>query len=743
MTADDQQDERLLELALHLETKKQSHERWSFLESNLTWRSAWPALWGIAARGFFSAGVLQEELPRLAADVANARPDDIVAVLTHVPPTLSASVGLPSLLGNYPLALDALLMHAAHRAPEVLEAARPRLPENVRRALPLVRRRLGLEPAAHHPELFADLVETHVTTWGAGNHWVLRKGELVAEPLERVEQVANMAALIAPRESLEEAIAAAASGRERDLPQAWRLGPFHVRATTEQMFAIVGSGHIDHEQLLLMFASRKDPPQALLSLLEREQARDGSLIEWIVVIIARRLHEEGERIPGKLDELVNFRCAPRMYDHPAWATYVAGLRAFPRERLLARADSLAASKDEDAREDSVVALRAHPDEARLKRAARDPERARVIGSVGPAAIPVLREALRSAPPGSDLALYLSGATTDAMVAAPEIEPQWDEAISPDSSQFTRVLARLPRGRREAVVRAHLDDQGAQQIQRVVWALQLLGDDSLKEALAKILARDMRPELKFAFADLGARATQPLVELLTGAPQDLVRDVVDRSRLPDDVADRLLGGEKHRSLPIVRGSIADGARFLALVEPHLRAATPVGKLRLAGERIAIGEYTVEGRSVLDRSVPPGDHPVTTYYKENGPSMQDGPTAGLEAVMVRFGEARPATWVEAKEKGGGSALGNDELQFWLGDEARIATDAEAANTAVESAGSETYPDGVSAAELGGDGDDASGVVVVYIGELCRLTRAFWALDGDGAPVALVAGFEYPNH
>jgi hypothetical protein len=733
----------LLELALHLETKEQSHERWGFLESHLTWRSAWAALWGIAARGFFSAGVLQSELPRLAADVANARPDEIVAVLTHVPPTLVASVGQPSLLRNYPLVLDALLMHAAHRAPEALEAARPRLPENVRRALPLVRRRLGLEPAAHHPELFADLVETHVTTWGTGDHWVLREGALVAEPLERVEQVASMAALLAPRASLEEAIAAAASGRARDLPQGWRLGPIYVRATTEQMFAIVESCHIDHEQLLLMFASRKDRPQALLSLLEREQAKDGSLIEWLAVIIARRLHEEGERIPGKLDELVDFRCAPRMYDHPAWATYVAGLRAFPRERLLSRADTLAASEDEDAREDSVVALRAHPDDARLQRAARDPERARVIGSVGPDAIPVLRDALRSAPRGSDLELYLSGAITDAMVAAPEIEPQWDEAISPVSSQFTTVLARLPRARREAVVRAHLDDQGNQQIQRVVWALHLLGDDALKEALAKILARDKRPELKFALSNLGARATQPLVELLAGAPPDQVRDVVDRSRLPDDIADRLLGREKHRSLPIVRGSIADGARFLALVEPHLRAATPVFKLRLTGERIAIGEYVVAGRSVLDRSVPLGEHPVTTYYKENGPSRQEGPTAGLEAVMVRFGEARPATWVEAQENGGGPALGNDELQFWLGDEARIATDEEAANTALEAAGSETYLDGVSAAELGGDGDDEFGAVVVYVGELCRLTRAFWALDGDGAPVALVAAFEYPNH
>lgn len=740
MTASDQHDARLLELALHLETKEQSHERWGFLESHLTWRSAWPALWGIAARGFFCARVFQEEIPRLAADVANARPDEIVAVLTHVPPTLR---GQPSLLRNYPLALDALLMHAAHRAPEALEAARARLPENVRRALPLVRRRLGLEPATHHPELFADLVETHVTTWGTGDHWLLREGALVVEPLERVEQVASMAALLAPRASLEEAIAAAASGRERDLPQGWRLEPFYVRATTAQMVAIVESGHIDHEQLLLMFASRTDPPQALLSLLERAQARDGSLIEWLAVIIARRLHDEGELIPRKLDALVDFGCAPRMYDHPAWATYVAGLRAFPRERLLARADALAASKDEDAREDSVVALRAHPDESRLQQAARDPERARVIGSVGPAAIPVLRDALRSARPGSDLARYLSGAITDAMVAAPEIEPQWDEAISPVSSQFINVLARLPRARRDAVVRAHLDDQGNQEIQRVVSALHLLGDDALEEALAKILARDQRPELKYAFSSVGARATQPLVELLTGAPQARVRDVVDRSRLPDDIADRLLGREKHRPLPIVTGSIADGARFLALVEPHLRAATPVVKLRLTGDRIAIGEYTVDGRSLLDRSVPRGDHPVTTYYKENGPSRQDGPSAGLEAVMVRFGDARPATWVEAQQNGGAPALGNDELQFWLGDEARIATDAEAADTALESAGAETYLDGVSAAELDGDGDDEFGAVVVYIGELCGLTRAFWALDNDGSPVALVAGFEYPNH
>jgi hypothetical protein len=728
-------DDELLELAVQLETKKSASDQLSFLVENLTWRSGWAALWRIAARGLLTPELLAGQLGNLAADVTNASPDEIVGVLSNVPKHWSGAGIRAWLLEDYPLALDALVMHAAHRAPEAFAALAEKLPANVRRALPFVRRRLGIEAPLRSPELFSSLVKAHVQSTGSGELWMLRDGVLVPEPLERLEQVMELAALVAPGESLEAAIVAAVPSGELPPHEMWRLLPFYASAPAERFFSMFERTYYYPDQILPVLARRQDPPELLFTLLRREQAKDGNILDWLANAIARRLHEIGQPVPRELDAEVTFRSTPRRYEDPAWDVYVNGLRAFPRERLLARVDALLASENEDERDAAVTGLRAYPDEERLRRVARDAERVRVLGGVGPVAIPFLCEALEEAE--DEQAFLLRYSLTGALVGAPVIEEAWDDLLATESQLFSLVFASLPLERRDRWVRKHLDERAA----AIVHFLHLLGDDALGEALGKIVALEKLPDLRHALGRLGVRATRPLVRHLTGASPARVLEVVNQSRLPDEVADRLLGNQRPKRLPIVSGSIVDGPRYLSLVSPHLLAARTAAHLKLTGDRIAIGDYDTEHRRVLDRRVPAGKHPVTLHYKDGDFSAY--PTAGLEAILIRFRDATPTTWVEANDDEG-PALGGDEFSFWLGDEERIAEQPDAAATAIEEAGEDCYTDGLALAELDGDTEDESGALVIYIGECCRTTRAFWGFaDGDpedATPAALVAAFQY---
>jgi hypothetical protein len=69
-----------------------------------------------------------------------------------------------------------------------------------------------------------------------------------------------------------------------------------------------------------------------------------------------------------------------------------------------------------------------------------------------------------------------------------------------------------------------------------------------------------------------------------------------------------------------------------------------------------------------------------------------------------------------------LGQDDLSFWLADEARVGEDPEVSNTSLQEAAEDSYAGGYALTELGADDEEELAAVVVYIGESCRSTRAF---------------------
>ena len=180
----------------------------------------------------------------------------------------------------------------------------------------------------------------------------------------------------------------------------------------------------------------------------------------------------------------------------------------------------------------------------------------------------------------------------------------------------------------------------------------------------------------------------------------------------------------------------GAKYLDLVAPHLVAAEPVGRLALSSGKIA---YAEEGRlhdaKILDREVPAGTYAVSAYYSDA--ELDAMPTAGLEALMVRFADEPAASWEEALASKK-PVMGKDDLvAFALGDAAR--TNAAGAELAKEF--QKLLGHYVASGDAVGLMDDDR-VVQAYVGEVATLHKLHWGLDQSGKPVCLVAAFALPR-
>ena len=213
------------------------------------------------------------------------------------------------------------------------------------------------------------------------------------------------------------------------------------------------------------------------------------------------------------------------------------------------------------------------------------------------------------------------------------------------------------------------------------------------------------ELRHLFATLGDRATAPLIKHFTGKADTAARQILDSSRLSDEDFARITGGAE--PLPAIIGDISKGARYLTTLAPHLAEATPVGKLALTGGQIGFGTPGLLDRhEVLAQAVPPGSYTVTAYYSEA--DLDALPTAGVEAVMVRFSDAPPASWIEAiSAKSKPVMRKSDVVSFCLFDAGNADLGSLSKATAVELENCYAGGDGVA---IVGDGE----AIVTYVGE-----------------------------
>lgn len=638
-------------------------------------RRAMPLLWTMAANGLLPAKALTAQLPTLAEDVEWASPSELVAVLERVPKTFEANRNVLWLLDNYPEFVDTLLMHAAWRAPKELAAAK--LGPNVARALPFVRRRLGLETEAPDSAQLVELVRHHMDCRArSASAWFLVDKALVRLRLhDRLDRVAELASHLAPREDFEPMLIAEASrAGSHQHGRGWRIEPYFLQASLEDLPELLEASNDVYGFQCRVLAARQDSSTDLLAMLAKINAKvaldgyvKGRIAARLALMAGAALVREGQPVPKKLDAYLQLDAGPDVPE-PEGKLYAEALRAFGRERVLALVDAAMAEKKPKARIVAAVGLGAFYDKARFAELCGDPEIQHYYGAslepVGVAGIPTILEAFHAIT-GSDEDFStrkqregLRAGITYIALGAESIDPAWDPLLIPISN-YGLVLKRLPQDRRDAVILATLKDE----MPRKLDLLALASDSALDQGVEMLVARRKRftndqdgDDIESGFTAMGSRGSAALVRHLAGKNDAGAHLIINYSRLDDATVSDLTGG-----------------------------APPL------------------------------------------------PTAGVEAVMLRFAQSAPASWEEAKTTKGKKAIHVSNLITfcWLDASAKLDELANDAQKTFEDA----TTDGVVLT-------DDNQVAAVYVGEIATMHKMFWGLGEDGAPVCLVAGFRYPS-
>lgn len=638
-------------------------------------RRAMPLLWTMAANGLLPAKALTAQLPTLAEDVEWASPSELVAVLERVPKTFEANRNVLWLLDNYPEFVDTLLMHAAWRAPKELAAAK--LGPNVARALPFVRRRLGLETEAPDSAQLVELVRHHMDCRArSASAWFLVDKALVRLRLhDRLDRLAELASHLAPREDFEPMLIAEASrAGSHQHGRGWRIEPYFLQASLEDLPELLEASNDVYGFQCRVLAARQDSSTDLLAMLVKINAKvaldgyvKGRIAARLALMAGAALVREGQPVPKKLDAYLQLDAGPDVPE-PEGKLYAEALRAFGRERVLALVDAAMAEKKPKARIVAAVGLGAFYDKARFAELCGDPEIQHYYGAslepVGVAGIPTILEAFHAIT-GSDEDFStrkqregLRAGITYIALGAESIDPAWDPLLIPISN-YGLVLKRLPQDRRDAVILATLKDE----MPRKLDLLALASDSALDQGVEMLFARRKRftndqdgDDIESGFTAMGSRGSAALVRHLAGKNDAGAHLIINYSRLDDATVSDLTGG-----------------------------APPL------------------------------------------------PTAGVEAVMLRFAQSAPASWEEAKTTKGKKAIHVSNLITfcWLDASAKLDELANDAQKTFEDA----TTDGVVLT-------DDNQVAAVYVGEIATMHKMFWGLGEDGAPVCLVAGFRYPS-
>ncbi|QED28114.1 WGR domain-containing protein [Microvenator marinus] len=744
-------DAELVALAKKVAAKREyASNSIKYLKSQVTARRAMPLLWTMAANGLLPAKALTAQLPTLAEDVEWASPSELVAVLERVPKTFEANRNVLWLLDNYPEFVDTLLMHAAWRAPKELAAAK--LGPNVARALPFVRRRLGLETEAPDSAQLVELVRHHMDCRArSASAWFLVDKALVRLRLhDRLDRVAELASHLAPREDFEPMLIAEASrAGSHQHGRGWRIEPYFLQASLEDLPELLEASNDVYGFQCRVLAARQDSSTDLLAMLAKINAKvaldgyvKGRIAARLALMAGAALVREGQPVPKKLDAYLQLDAGPDVPE-PEGKLYAEALRAFGRERVLALVDAAMAEKKPKARIVAAVGLGAFYDKARFAELCGDPEIQHYYGAslepVGVAGIPTILEAFHAIT-GSDEDFStrkqregLRAGITYIALGAESIDPAWDPLLIPISN-YGLVLKRLPQDRRDAVILATLKDE----MPRKLDLLALASDSALDQGVEMLVARRKRftndqdgDDIESGFTAMGSRGSAALVRHLAGKNDAGAHLIINYSRLDDATVSDLTGGAP--PLPVVDGDIKKGARYLATVWPHLATSDATGTLAIASGRLSVGSPDALdiGSVELDREVPKGNHPVTVYWSDA--DLDALPTAGVEAVMLRFAQSAPASWEEAKTTKGKKAIHVSNLITfcWLDASAKLDELANDAQKTFEDA----TTDGVVLT-------DDNQVAAVYVGEIATMHKMFWGLGEDGAPVCLVAGFRYPS-
>lgn len=590
-------------------------------------------LWKLAANRLLKSAALLEVGAALGDSVALATADQLVAVLSALPKTFDGYKG-PCLLDGYPAFVDAMLMHAVHRAPELLSRAEKSLSPNIRRVLPFVRRRCG-EEAALPDGLLEELTRHHLSSGRRPAVWRLDQGRLVSEAIDSYARARAFAAFAGAAEKFDALVIEQSKGD--DLP-GWNAEPLYLNAPVSELVRLL-SPSLDRVFIFDVLERRSDPPDDLLALLPQ---LDPYLAGWLAPFVGARYVSAQRSVPKELAKFFVLRRSDEILPR-----YLAWLRQLPRDLVLDRVDVQLASEDEDERAEAGVGLAAHFDEIRYDRLL---DSGVFSAEPGARAVPALERRLEACSE-EERRRELSEQITWALEAevglhgASSFDEKWDRHVvilsSPRSMQT--VLRGMSQVRRDAWV---LSAMRACEGSRSSWLFYLFVDASdaaLDEGVRLFLAKSDEPSDSFlfvTFGQLGARGEAALLRNIGAFPGARTREVVSHVLLSEK-------GEAHAEALLAKKNGEAPSPNRTVKPSAQKVFTEAPEAALVAGRVCTGRFVAEEMvAVCARidalaaelglplvALPAGD------FSSTGDAAMDQVTAVVGVEVHRVGDEAP--------------------------------------------------------------------------------------------------------
>lgn len=633
-------------------------------------------------------------------------------------------------------------------------------PAGVQRILPFARRRLGIgnEPVAD--DVAREFVRSFLSGAGSFSSWTVRDGRVEPITLSSYDEVKAWVSTIGLGEVWDALVVSEA--KSSGFRAIWRATPWLNEAPVSELGTLLAAcTGADGAFLFDMLAKRNDPAQALADIAMGMTPGDATgsnreayrLRETVALVAGARLVAEGREIPAAFDDFIWLLDAaePRVFNH----AYASALRAFPRERVLARVRAFldAPSENGNALEDPArapVGLGAHFDEALFERYVsavnwdQVQDRAAYAGRLGLDVLPKLVARCDAATGTAKTAfvtaiqcMLVGHAERTGEPFAAEYDKWFEPALCREKELWEKAIVLLPQARRDAymVAWAKLDPFEWQR------NLPLCSDEAIDEVIGSMFALRAAKRVHVTYpkgVDFGL-----LAELLGRVGPRTVPMVKRHYAKNADAKGRELLEAIGLSLAEVGETGAQASTPVAALDESVVAtltklASDLGeqeseyKIELPTGKILLAESGHAAPKVLGRSSNARSADVLAYYTERD---LDGATAGLEAICLRLQTEPVARWEEILQNGSpildsnvvGLVLADEEAFDEMKDDDRDEVDELIGDNTASGEGVAVHRDAFLA---------------LYVGEMASEHRLYWGLDAEGAPSCLVARFVYPE-
>jgi predicted DNA-binding WGR domain protein len=652
------------------------------------------------------------------------------------------------------------LMRLGTAAPALLAPAKDaELPPNIARLTPLVRRRLGLSEEPLGEEV-ADRLAAAFVRGGGGSvgGQIERQGRCLAD--RYFSSYADYRAYIVATFGIRDWDERVAKAAEHEYGAAWRAEPVFLTAPVGELAEMLtNAGELDGAVFFRWLESRGDEAAELVKVVKAMDPgkpiwgnrHAHQLREAVAVVAGARLAEAGKAIPAELPRCLWFldNLPPTELNH----AYARALASWPKELVHARVREILKPPKEPKNVDSsddlplpapvraAVALGVHPD-APLTKQLLDGltwphlhDAAAYVGRLGLEHLPDLleRQARDTSKREYHVAiqtLLVNAAETSGEPFGAEHDVHFDPKKCRDKTAWERAVTLLPQARRDAYFLAwagldpfelhrqlhRVSDEALDQIVGLMFSMR--GAERVYVTYPKGVSFD---GVERSLASCGPRVLPMIEKHYRASGGDAsARELLAHMPLQPEAYAALASGGPAAPV-VVELDLEVASRLTDLLDQLQKAAS----IKVSSGSLMVATSGHAKPRPLSLTAPKGNAQVLVHYNDD----VEGSTAGLDALCLRFGDGKVASWEEIPK-----ALESDLVGLVLGDEKAFDKledeDRDALDEIIES--KVAHGDAV--------GTHDKKLVAAYVGEEAVAHQLFWGLDAAGRPACLLARFTY---